>query len=309
MPGTSGIRVSNAPSRSIPTRVLIITGYGSFDTRPGASAPSTTSRSPFDCDQVRRLVQVALGRRAVRPAPQGAPEQLLSTLSHELRTPLNVIMGYSAMLRDEGELTLTTDSVGCSTGSTRTSTNLLGYVETMLYVAELDRGVVPVEVGAGAVRGEASRALGRRSRATCSRQGARLAPRSAADLVIASDGDKLFRLVRTLADNAVRFTAAGAVVLVAWPGPDGITIEIRDTGPGLARGDRRDGGSGRRALRGEPPRHLGFGLRLAGRLVRVLGGSLRDQSLRHDVSLARSRPRRQDTLPRRARLDTPDPLR
>src|SRR5262249_38066112 len=71
------------------------------------------------------------------------------------------------------------------------------------------------------------------------------------------------------------FTTAGTVMLVAWPGPDGITIEIRDTGPGLGPDviiETEDLAAGRSG--GEAPRHLGYGLRLAGRLVRVLGGSL-----------------------------------
>ena len=277
MPGTSGIRVLERAKQIDPDlEVLIITGYGSFDTAVQGLRFRAFDyiAKPFDCDQVRRLVQVALGRRAAVRRLKAAPEQLLSTLSHELRTPLNVIMGYSAMLRDEGELTLTTDQRRVLDRIDENSTNLLGYVETMLYVAELDRGVVPVEVGPVRV-GEALTRLGAdlEPRARAKELGWRL--EAPADLVIASDGDKLFRLVRTLADNAVRFTAAGAVVLVAWPGPDGITIEIRDTGPGLGPEvivETEDLAAGRSG--GEPPRHLGFGLRLAGRLVRVLGGSL-----------------------------------
>src|SRR3989454_5439998 len=162
IPGLGGIGVLERAKQIDPDlEVLIITGYGSFDTAVQGLRFRAFDyiAKPFDCDQVRRLVQVALGRRAAVRRLKAAPEQLLSTLSHELRTPLNVIMGYSAMLRDEGELTLTTDQRRVLDRIDENSTNLLGYVETMLYVAELDRGVVPVEVGPVRV-GEALTRLG-----------------------------------------------------------------------------------------------------------------------------------------------------
>ena len=93
------------------------------------------------------------------------------------------------------------------------------------------------------------------------------------------------------------------VAMVAWPGPDGITIEIRDTGPGLGPEvivETEDLAAGRSG--GEPPRHLGFGLRLAGRLVRVLGGSLTFATSRSGTTCLLRVPdlAAEDTVPRRA---------
>ena len=48
-----------------------------------------------------------------------------------------------------------------------------------------------------------------------------------------TDEDMLTRLVRALADNAVRYTERGEVVLKARPAAGGVTLEVRDTGPGL----------------------------------------------------------------------------
>src|SRR5437867_4155494 len=96
-----------------------------------------------------------------------------------------------------------------------------------------------------------------------------------AELPLVTDEDKLARLVRALADNAVRHTAEGEVVLVARPAATGVTLEVRDSGPGIDPDlivETEDVIAGRAATR--PPRLLGFGLRLAGRLVRILGASL-----------------------------------
>src|SRR5881296_3288597 len=87
MPGLGGIRVLERAKQIDPDlEVLIITGYGSFDTAVQGLRFRAFDyiAKPFDCDQVRRLVQVALGRRAAARRLKAAPEQLLSTLSHEL---------------------------------------------------------------------------------------------------------------------------------------------------------------------------------------------------------------------------------
>src|SRR5215510_5872413 len=102
---------------------------------------------PFDCDQVRAVVQAALARRLASKRLRSAPEQILATLSHEFRTPLNVIMGYSTMLRDEGETALSDEQRLALDRIQSNSTALLAYVETLFYMVELDRGLVPVHVG------------------------------------------------------------------------------------------------------------------------------------------------------------------
>ena len=94
-------------------------------------------------------------------------------------------------------------------------------------------------------------------------------------LVLATDEDKLTRLLRALLDNAVQHTPQGHVVVTARPASGGATLEIRDSGPGITPElivETEDVIAGRTSMR--PPRHLGFGLRLAGRLVRTLGASL-----------------------------------
>src|SRR5436309_2060909 len=99
---------------------------------------------PFDSAQVRRLVARAIARRAAMRRMNALPEQVLSGLSHELRTPLNVIMGYSAILREEGEDSLSAEQRLALDRIQSNSASLLAYVETILYMAELDRGSMPV---------------------------------------------------------------------------------------------------------------------------------------------------------------------
>ncbi len=277
MPGLGGIGVLERAKQIDPDlEVLIITGYGSLDTAvQGIRLRAFDYLSkPFDSAQVRRLVARAIARRAAVRRMKTLPEQLLSGLSHELRTPLNVIMGYSAILREEGEDNLSKEQRLALDRIQSSSSSLLAYVETIFYMAELDRGLMPLTRDAVRVTD------------LLARVGAELAPRARAkglawrldapaELPLVTDEDKLARLVRALADNAVRHTVEGEVVLVARPAASGVTLEVRDSGPGIDPElivETEDVIAGRATTR--PPRLLGFGLRLAGRLVRILGASL-----------------------------------
>lgn len=274
MPGLGGISVLERAKQIDPDlEVLIITGYGSLDTAvQGLRFRALDYLSkPFDCDHVRRLVQMALARRAAARRLKAAPEQLLSTLSHEFRTPLNVIMGYSSMLQDDG---LSEDQRAALDRIQANSATLLAYVESLLYLAELDRGMVPLAVSPVDVAGAFARLeaeLGPRA----AEKGLICSMDAPANLVLVTDEDKFLRLVRVFADNAVRYTSTGEVAVTASETSDGVTIEIRDTGPGFSAETIREtehllgGGAG-----GEHHRGLGFGLRLAGRLVRVLGATV-----------------------------------
>jgi len=276
MPGLDGIGVLERIKEIDPDiEVLIITGYGTIDTAVQGLRFRAFDyiAKPFDCGHVRQLVQTAIARRAAARRMKALPDQILSSLSHEFRTPLNVIMGYSTILREEGdglsdEQRLALDRIRSNSDA------LLTYVETLFYMAEIDRGEMALDVTPVRL----SEVLGKlRGELAASAAGKDLAIRLdvSSGLVLANDEDKLSRLLRVLLDNAVRYTAEGQVVVTARPAAGGATLEIRDSGPGIAPElivETEDVIAGRAEQR--PPRQLGFGLRLAGRLVRALGASL-----------------------------------
>jgi signal transduction histidine kinase len=277
MPGLGGIDVLERAKQIDPDlEVLIITGYGSLDTAVQGLRFRAFDylAKPFDSAHVRRLVQMAVARRTAVRRLAKVPEQLLSTLSHELRTPLNVIMGYSSMLQEDGEASLNEEQRLALDRIQSNSTMLLAYVETLFYMAELDRGSIPL-TPAPANLADILASIGRELGPRATEKGLVWRIDAPSELVLGTDGDKVERLVRALAENAVAYTHAGEVTLVARPAAHGATLEVRDTGPGLDAElivETEDVIAGRALTR--PPRLLGFGLRLAGRLVRSLGASL-----------------------------------
>jgi signal transduction histidine kinase len=277
MPGMGGIGVlEQAKAINPDVEAIIITGYGSLDTAVQGlrfRAFDYISK-PFDVDHVRRLVESAVARRSAVRLVKSVPEQILSTLSHEFRTPLNVIMGYSSMVREQGEHTLSEEQRLALDRIQSNSSSLLAYVETIFYMAELDRGRVP-EAPASVRVAEVLAAISLTLAPRAAEKGLVWRVDVSADLETISDTEMLQRLVQALADNAVKWTHRGEILVRARAVTGGISVEVRDSGPGLDPDlilETEDVIAGRTGVR--PPRLLGFGLRLAGRLVRALGASL-----------------------------------
>jgi signal transduction histidine kinase len=274
MPGLGGVTVLQRAKEVDPEiEVLIITGNGSLDTAVEGLRLRAFDyiAKPFDAGNVRRLVQTAAARRAAMRRMKTVPEQLLSSLSQELRTPLAVILGSSSILAGDRPGDMSEEQRAALDRIQSNTTSLLAYVETIVYMAELDRGTVPFAVAPVDVA------------ALLGRVGEELAPRAAEKgvawhldvvpgLLVRTDEDKLHRLVRALADNAVRFTTAGEVRVTARRAGGGMTLQVEDTGPGLDThliNEAENVVAGRAPERS--PRLLGFGLRLASRLARALG--------------------------------------
>jgi signal transduction histidine kinase len=277
MPGMGGIGVlEQAKAINPDVEAIIITGYGSLDTAVQGlrfRAFDYISK-PFDVDHVRRLVEAAVARRSAVRIVKSVPEQILSTLSHEFRTPLNVIMGYSTMVREQGEHTLSDEQRMALDRIQSNSSSLLAYVETIFYMAELDRGRMP-EAPAPVRVAELLATIGKTLAPKAAEKGLVWRVDGPTDVEVSTDQDMLQRLVQALADNAVKWTNRGEVLLRARGVNGGVSIEVRDSGPGLDPDlvlETEDVIAGRAGVR--PPRMLGFGLRLAGRLVRALGASL-----------------------------------
>ena len=275
MPGMGGIAVLEAIKKVDPEiEVLIITGYGSFDTAVAGLRNHAFDylAKPFDCSHVRQVVQTALARRIALRRLREAPEGLLAALSHEFRTPLNVIIGYSTMLGDDPDAPLSTEQSLALDRIQANSSALLNYVETLFYMVELDRGNVPFEPAPCNVTSlllEVQREVAPQA----ALRGVRLVIEAPADLTVTTDGDKLRRLVQALAENAVRHGGSDYVHVCAGAATDtaGAVVEIRDGGGGMTPDVTAEVHSVVEGVPGaQPPRLLGFGLRLVGRLVRML---------------------------------------
>jgi hypothetical protein len=93
------------------------------------------------------------------------------------------------------------------------------------------------------------------------------------------EGDlyRLRQVILNLAGNALKFTERGSVVLCAMPRPEGIRVEVRDTGVGISPEETKRLFQSFSQLDSSPTRRhggSGLGLAISRRLVDLMGGQI-----------------------------------
>ena len=286
MPSMSGIEVMERIKKfDEDIEVIVVTGYSSLDTavRGLRFGAFDYISKPFDVPQISDLVARAVARRRDSLRSRRMKEDFLANLSHELRTPLSAVIGYSAILSDELQDIVTPDQRTALERIQINSFELLTMVEGVLLLNALDAGEVSVNNRPFRINDVVVRAV-EKFRGLANEKGLLLrAELSNTGLSVISDEEKIERTLWALLDNAVKFTPGGLVSVCARPAPqaNAVEIEVSDTGIGMhgdevthaLEGLTQADSSPRRRFRG-----LGIGLRLATRLIELLGGAIRVRS-------------------------------
>jgi signal transduction histidine kinase len=198
----------------------------------------------------------------------------LMTVSHELRTPLTAIRGHVDALR-EG-LAEDAEARDASLAVIRTETDRLSrLVGDLLDLAKLDAkrfAVLEEEVDLGRLLEQAYQSFAEeaRSREIAFDREIDDAP------VIFSDGDRLLQIVSNLLLNAFDWTPdGGSVTLELEPSAEGVTVAVRDSGPGIPPDERE---RIFRAFWSTNGQGTGLGLAIARELAQALGGRLELES-------------------------------
>jgi signal transduction histidine kinase/DNA-binding response OmpR family regulator/HAMP domain-containing protein len=246
-----------------------------------------------ELEQVRGAIQ----QKAEELAKVSAyKSQFLANMSHELRTPLNSMLLLSNLLWRNETATLTEKQVEYASTIHSAGKDLLGLINQLLDLAKIEAGreelqieSVPLETLAAHVR--------RVFAALAADKGLTLVVETEAGLPasIATDRQRLERILINLVGNALKFTERGEVALrilrppldVRFKKPDlvrdkCIAFAVSDTGIGIAseaqervfapfeqidsRSDRRYGGTG-------------LGLAIARESAQLLGGELQLESV------------------------------
>jgi PAS domain S-box-containing protein len=185
------------------------------------------------CMMVTRRKEAELARLAGAEEASRLKDEFLATLSHELRTPLNAILGWVQILHEGG----------LSTERVRRALDVIGrnaklqarLIEDILDVSRIISGKIEIErlpVLLPQVIHAAFNGLLPAAR----EKGIELVKIVPEDLP-PTEGDpkRLHQVIGNVLSNAVRFTPdGGRVELRASADADWITIEVRDTGVGIA---------------------------------------------------------------------------
>ena len=207
----------------------------------------------------------------------------VGTVSHELRTPLTSIYGFAE--------TLLREDVNFAEDERRTflryiateSERLTTIVDTLLSVARLEAGDIPVRLATTDVSSLVSEMVEAVDASMASDAHSFVADVPGEPLDAEADREKLRQVLGILLDNAVRYSPAGGRVHVsARRGDNGVEVRVEDEGIGIAPGEREH--IFRKFYRGEAGSRVvgtgntGLGLFIAEGLLTAMGGTIRVES-------------------------------
>lgn len=219
----------------------------------------------------------ALNRLATALAvSEGRQREFLLSVSHELRTPITSVRGYAEALADG--LVPTQDVPRTGAVMAAEAERLDRLVSDLLDLARLradDFVIECIDVDLAAMLRDASEVW----RDRCGRADVRLEVDAPAErLIVRADPMRLRQVLDNLAENALRVTPAGGVIVMAGTRDSDArwgVIEVRDSGPGISIEDRDvafEPGILHERYRGLRPVGTGLGLALVGRLATGMGG-------------------------------------
>ncbi len=212
-------------------------------------------------------------------AANRAKSVFLANMSHEIRTPLNAILGYAQVLVRDANLT--DEQRRNLTTIRRSGEYLLTLINDILDLAKIEAGRLTCQVGPfdlARLLNEVTALFAQQARD----RGLDLRLEAGAlPGLVAGDERKLRQVLINLLGNALKFTAAGEVLLrVATTPSEGLRFSVSDTGPGIPLPDQTrifqpfaQAEAGRKTQGG-----TGLGLALSSQFVRLMGGDLRVDS-------------------------------
>ncbi|PBJ01954.1 Sensor histidine kinase RcsC [Pseudomonas sp. ACN5] len=218
----------------------------------------------------RRLVESRL-REAKQEAEQAnlSKTKFLAAVSHDLLQPLNAARLFTSALLERREPMSSEILVRNVSNSLEDVENLLG---TLVDISKLDAGVIKADIAPFALS-ELLDNLAAEYTQVARSEGLQLHFIGCSALV-RSDIQLLARILRNLLSNAIRYTYSGRVVLGCRRHHECLTIEVWDSGMGIAehrleeifqefkRGD---------VQRPDQDRGLGLGLAIVEKIAGILG--------------------------------------
>lgn len=201
-----------------------------------------------------------------------AKSKFLAAASHDLRQPLHSLGLFLTALNarvDHPDMRALMGNINSSMAA------LHGLFNALLDISRLDAGAVETEIRDMRLAPMLAR-LGGEYEPQARSQG--LAWRvSGADLVVRSDAMLLETILRNLISNALRYTERGEISIDCQARGDEASIEVRDTGIGIAAEHHEEIFREFHQLHNperDRSKGLGLGLAIVDRLVKLLGYSL-----------------------------------
>ncbi|MCC5650075.1 hybrid sensor histidine kinase/response regulator [Nostoc sp. XA013] len=292
MPGIDGYevtrRIRNNPAISyIP--ILLITAFHESSVVEGLDAGADDFiRKPFDTDELLARVRSLLRLKHSLDEQQKMARQredFVSRLTHDLRTPLVAADRMLGLFEMETFCKISPEMKQAIAVMIRSNQNLMEMVNTLLEVYRFEAGKKTLNWEECDLREISQEVVSELSPLTSEKglimkiDTSGLDPLSKNPSVIMGDRLELRRVINNLIANAIKFTDTGGITIRIFetsshPGnPDSVTIEIEDTGYGIAPEDQAT--IFERFRQGKHKRSgSGLGLHLSHRIIEAHAGTI-----------------------------------
>jgi signal transduction histidine kinase/CheY-like chemotaxis protein len=209
-------------------------------------------------------------------------QHFVANVSHELRTPLNLITGFSEMMafspESYGGVALPPQYRDDVTEIYRSSRHLLGLVEDVLALAQLEAGHMIIKRDWASLRSVVEEAVDTMA-PLIEAKGLALHCTTSAELpLVYMDSGRVRQILLNLLNNAYRYTTHGLIDLTVDYEVDHALITVRDSGIGISEADLphifeefHNLSKGPNAARSSG---FGLGLSISRRLVEAHGGRI-----------------------------------
>ena len=223
--------------------------------------------------------QQAERARAAAEAANQAKSRYITTISHELRTPLNSILGYAQLMA--ADASMPAQRRHAVQVIRRGGEHLIQLIDGTLDIARIEAGrfsLTPAPLRLAELLRELSDLVEPQAAA----KGLRFRFETQGTLPewVRADGQRVRQILINLLGNAIKFTTTGEVTLRARHGREMATLEVSDTGPGMAAEELtrifEPFARGVGATAGAPG--AGLGLTIAKMLTELMGGEMSVES-------------------------------
>jgi signal transduction histidine kinase len=189
-------------------------------------------QSAIALENARLFEEIAQKSRELEIASQHK-SQFVANMSHELRTPLAAILGYAELMQEGFYEPLGQKSLDALARIRSNGKHLLGLIDTVLDIAKIESGQFSLNLAEYALANVVETVRPATEPLAAAKKLALTTDVRGRLPVGLGDEQRLTQVLLNLVGNAVKFTDAGEVRIVATGDNGHFTIAVTDTGPGI----------------------------------------------------------------------------